>query len=142
MWWWSGLQIITKATKPLCRPIIFPQMDKHFMTDRHICTRLRKNKLHELRGVIYFIFYFFPFKCGSLNVQIRNNFKNVIFITCKWCKICKYYVNSMVISKYISKGRKKNAFGIDIWLTLFCCNFKFGQKYSLPNWWTFSKQNH
>ena len=36
-------------------------------------------------------------KCGSLNVQIINNFKNIIFIACKRSKICKYDVNSMVI---------------------------------------------
>ena len=30
---------------------------------------------------------------GFLNVQIRNNFKNIIFIACKWSKICHYYVN-------------------------------------------------
>ena len=37
-------------------------------------------------------------KFGFLNMQIRNNFKNVIFIACKWFKIFKYYVNSMVIT--------------------------------------------
>ena len=39
----------------------------------------------------------FSAKFGSLNVQIRNNLKIVIFILCKQCKIFKYYVNSMVI---------------------------------------------
>ena len=37
-------------------------------------------------------------KFGSLNVQIRNNLKNIICIACKWSKICKFYVKSMVIS--------------------------------------------
>ena len=36
----------------------------------------------------------FSAKIGSLNVQIRN----IIFIACKWSKICKYHVNSRVIS--------------------------------------------
>ena len=36
-------------------------------------------------------------KFGSLNVQIRNNFKNNIFIACKRSKTFKYYVNTMVI---------------------------------------------
>ena len=31
-------------------------------------------------------------------MQIRNTFKNVIFIACKWCKMLKYYINIMVIS--------------------------------------------
>ena len=42
------------------------------------------------------IFKFFP-KFRSLNVQIINNFKYITFIDCKWCNICKYYVNNMVI---------------------------------------------
>ena len=45
-------------------------------------------------------------KFGSLNMQIRNNFKNDIFIAYKWCKICTYC-------------------GLDIWFKLFCCNYKF-----------------
>ena len=40
----------------------------------------------------------FSAKFGSLNVQIRNNLKNIIFIAFLWCKVCKYYVNSMVSS--------------------------------------------
>ena len=40
----------------------------------------------------------FSAKYGFLNEQIRNHFKIVIFIACKWCKICKHYVNSMLIS--------------------------------------------
>ena len=63
---------------------------------------------------------------GSLNVQIRNNFKkNVIFITCKWRKICKYLVSSMVISLSPVKTKKKNAFGLNILFTLFFRNLKF-----------------
>ena len=62
-----------------------------------------KEKLHELRRVKFLKrfsakFVKFAVKFGSLNVQIRYNFKNIIFIACKWIKICKYYVSSMVIS--------------------------------------------
>ena len=60
-----------------------------------------------------------------LNMQIRNNSKNVIFIACKLCKICEYYVYSIVISLSPVKRKKKNAIGLNIWFTLFCCNFKF-----------------
>ena len=55
--------------------------------------RLGKNELHELCGIQFlFRFYspnFFNFsaKFGSLNVQIRNRLKNVIFKVSKWCKI-------------------------------------------------------
>ena len=31
-------------------------------------------------------------------MQIRNNFKIVILIACKWCNVFKYYVNSTAIS--------------------------------------------
>ena len=65
-------------------------------------TRLRTNKLHELHGAQ--LFKIFPAKFlkfsalfASLNVEIRNNFKNIIFIACKWCKLCIYYLNSMEI---------------------------------------------
>ena len=63
---------------------------------------LRLGKLHKLRGVQLFErfsskFVIFSAKFGSLNLQIRNNFKNIIFIACKWSKICNYSVNSMVI---------------------------------------------
>ena len=49
-----------------------------------------KNKLHELRGIhLFFLFsaklVHFSANFGSLKVQIRNNFKNVMFIACKRC---------------------------------------------------------
>ena len=47
---------------------------------------------------IFCIFVKFSAKIGSLNIQTRNNFKNIIFIACKWNKVCQYYVNSMLIS--------------------------------------------
>ena len=66
-------------------------------------SRLRKNKLHELHGDQVFKrfsakFVNFSAKFGSLNVQIRSNFKNIIFIACKWSKTFRYYVNSMKTS--------------------------------------------
>ena len=65
--------------------------------------RLGKNKLHELRGVQFFKifsakFVKFSTKFGYLHTQMGNKFKNIIFISCKGCQICKYYLNSMVIS--------------------------------------------
>ena len=45
--------------------------------------------------------------CLIWNVQIRNNFKNIIFEACKWCKICKYYVNSMAISCSTCQKKEK-----------------------------------
>ena len=67
------------------------------------CSDLEKNKLHELRGVQLFKRFSaaladFSAKFGFLNMQVRTNFQNVIFKTCKGCKIYKYFVNSIVIS--------------------------------------------
>ena len=56
----------------------------------------------------------FSAKYESLNVQIRNNVKNILFIACKLSKICKYYVNSMVISCSTCQRKKKNAHGLNI----------------------------
>ena len=47
---------------------------------------------------------FFPL---SLAPWITNNFKNVSFIAYKWCKICKYYVNSIIISCSTSQIREQ-----------------------------------
>ena len=79
----------------------------------HQWHRLGKNKLHELRSVQLFFWFSAKFvnisdKFEFLNMQIRNNLKNVIFIACKWCKIYKYSVNSMVIShSYCEKEEKE-----------------------------------
>ena len=91
-------------------------------------TRLGKNKLHKLRGVQLFFGFsaklvHFSDNFWSLNGQRKNNFKNIIFIACKWCKIWKYYLYSLVISLSLVKRKKKNAFGLNIWFTLFCHNF-------------------
>ena len=51
----------------------------------------------------------FSAKLESLNVQFWNNFKNIIFIASKWWKICKYYVNTMVISCSTCQKEEKNA---------------------------------
>ena len=79
-------------------------------------TRLGGKKLHELWGIQLFILVFAKFtnisaKFEFLNMQIKNNFKNVIFIACKWCKVFKYSVNSMVISCFYCQKKKKNALG-------------------------------
>ena len=55
----------------------------------------------------------------------KKNFKNVIFIGCQWCEICKYYVYSIVISLSPVKRKKIYAFWWNIWFTLFCRIFKF-----------------
>ena len=53
-------------------------------------------------------FTFFSAKFRFLNMLIKNNFKNVILIASKWCKIFKYSVNSMVISdSYCQKEEKE-----------------------------------
>ena len=47
-------------------------------------------------------------KFGFLNMRTRNNFKNVILVACKWCKIFKYSVNRMLISYiYCQKEEKE-----------------------------------
>ena len=91
-----------------------------------------KNELYKLRGVQFFFGFsaklvHFSANFRSLNTQIKNNFKNVIFIACKWCKICKYYVYSisMVISLSPVKRKKKNAFGLNFWFMWFCRDLKF-----------------
>ena len=93
--------------------------------------RLGKNELHELREFIFSLSFFLAkyvnisAQFGFLNMQIINKLKNVIFIACKWCKVIKLYLNSMVISYSYWQNNKKNAFGLNIGFTLFCCDFKF-----------------
>ena len=64
-------------------------------------------------------------KIGSLSVPIRNNFKNIIFITCKWSKICKYYVNSMVIPCSTCQKEEKECMWVKYLIYALCHNFKF-----------------
>ena len=80
----------------------------------------------------------FSAKFWSLNVQIINNFQNIVFIACKCSNICKYYVNSMVISCSTCQKKENNAHGLNIWFTLFCRIFKFIVIYAffLPNWYS------
>ena len=80
-----------------------------------------------------------------LYVQIRNNSKNIVFITCKWSKICQYYVNDMVI--LCQNERRKNTHGLNIWFTVFCPNFKllliyafFPAKYVFPKFRVYKKK--
>ena len=75
---------------------------------------MKKKEPHELRGVQLFKRFstklvLFSAKFGSLNMQIRNNFQNVILIGYTGCTICKSYVNSIVISCSTSqKGEKEH----------------------------------
>ena len=39
-------------------------------------------------------------------MQSRKHLKNIIFTACKWCKLCKYYVNSMILSCGICQMEK------------------------------------
>ena len=84
--------------------------------------RLGTKELHEHHGVK--LFFRFSAKFGSLNMHIRNNFKNIIFIACKWCKICKYYVNSMVISCSTCQKEEKECIWVNIWLRFFLSQFQ------------------
>ena len=85
-----------------------------FVTNRHQQNWKKQTPWTPRSSIFKKIFHQIVQIFGSLNVQIRNNFKNIIFIACKWCKICKYYVNSMV--KYLNIIFKY----LNIWLTLFC----------------------
>ena len=87
-----------------------------------------KPDLEKFNSMNFFppaIFVNISAKFGFLNMQSRNDFKNVIFIACKWCKICKYSVYSMVVSYSYFPKEEKNAFGLNIWFMLFCQDFKF-----------------
>ena len=57
--------------------------------------------------------------------QIRNKFRNFIFIAYKWLKICKYYNKKAWLYQVAPKGRQKNACWFNIWFTLFGCNIKY-----------------
>ena len=65
----------------------------------------------------------------SFNEQIRNTFKNVICIACKWCKIGKYYVYSIVISLSLVK-RIKSCIWVKyfiyavFWRFKICCHLR------------------
>ena len=50
-----------------------------------------------------------------LNVQIT--LKNTIFTACKWSKLCKYYVNSMVISCITCQKEEKECTWVNLWFT-------------------------
>ena len=61
--------------------------------------RIVKKKIGEAQIVDFFA------KSIFLDMKVRTNFQNVILIACKWCKMCKYYLNSMVI--LCSTGQKE-----------------------------------
>ena len=105
--WKSG----DKYVKPL--PLPFPRVGKRKLNQPQLFKRFSAKYVH-----------FFA-KFLSLNVKIRNNLKNIIFIACKWCKLSKYFVNNMVISCSTCQKKKKNAFGLSMWFTQSCCNLDF-----------------
>ena len=74
-------------------------------------------------------------KFKSLNVQIWNNFNNTIFTACKWCKLFKYYANSMVLSCSTCQRRKLNALGLNMFFRQYCHDFYFVVIYAIfaPN---------
>ena len=59
-------------------------------------------KMAKIIEMPYYLSHFIKkknhFLCAIWNVQIRNYLEKIIFVPCKWCKICKYYVNCMAIS--------------------------------------------
>ena len=63
----------------------------------------------------------------NLELRIRNNFKNVIFIPCKWGKkICKFYLNSSVISCSTCQKEEKECLWVKyLFYVFFCRNCKF-----------------
>ena len=79
-------------------PLLFPQ------------DRLGINKLYGVKLFIRFSAKFVNIstKFRSLHVQIRNNWKQLFCLACKWCKISKYFVNSIIIScSTCQKGEKE-----------------------------------
>ena len=72
--------------------------------ERNLLPEPDMEKTNSMNSVEFNFFYFSPnllFFLPNLDFwtcKLKNNFKNFTFIAWKWCKICKYYVNSMVIS--------------------------------------------
>ena len=109
---------------------------------RHTAYRIPVNRKSGIRGNLTqssTVFWFstklinFSANFGSLNVKIRNIFKTVIFIACKWCKICRFYHLSP------TKRKNMNGFWLNIWFTLFCLDLKFVVIYTFlfpPNLYT------
>ena len=71
----------------------------------------KKRVLRVLQNLIFSQFSAkfvqFSAKLLSLDMSIRDNLENIIFTACKWHKLCKYYVNSMVISYIICQKEEK-----------------------------------
>ena len=65
-------------------------------------TSCKKQVLQVLLNSIFFSFSAkfvqFSTKYFSFDVEIRKHLKNIIFTACKWCKLCKYYVNIIILS--------------------------------------------
>ena len=64
----------------------------------------------------------FSAKFRFLDVQIRNNLEYIIFIA---CNICKYYVNSLVISCSTCQKEEKECIWLNMWFTQSGRNFNF-----------------
>ena len=91
-----------------------------------------KSKPHEPHVVTFFFrflakFVKFSSKFWSLNVQIRNNLENVIFISCKWYKLCKYYVNSIVISCRTFQKEEEECIWVKYLIYAVLLQFEFGR---------------
>ena len=131
------LHMPTDFVYPVCR--IF-STDSYFTTLYHqyffwlphITTtpgRLGKYELHEPHGVQLFKRFSAKFvnisaKFGFLNMRTRNNFKNVILVACKWCKIFKYLVNRMLISYIYCQKEEKECILVKYLICAFMSQFQ------------------
>ena len=68
-------------------------------------SRVAKSKFYKFCRTWFFFLNFFLLlnlliflPNYYLNMQIRKHLKNILYTACKWCKLCKFYVNSMVLS--------------------------------------------
>ena len=61
----------------------------------------------------------------SMNMKIINNLENIIFTACKLCKLCKYYVNSMVISCSTFQKEEKESICVKYFIYAVLPQFQF-----------------
>ena len=115
--------------------------------------RCKKQGLRVLQNSTFLRFFanFVRFSAifFSLNVQIRNTLKNTIFTACKWCRLCKYYFNSMVISCNTGRKEEKECtrakyviYAVFQWFEL-CQNLRnFSAKSKIPDVKNWQKKAH
>ena len=137
--WQAHLQEMTNYVSA-CAKALDPLKNPHMVLlgkSIEVIQTGKKNKLHicgvqsKKKDSAKFVQLFDRF--GSLNMQIRNNFKNIIFdfIACKLSRICDYYVNSMVVSCSTCKKEEKECMWVKhlIYAVLsqfqICCNLLF-----------------